>query len=164
MHHTNPLQAASCPLASTQPSSKSLRIPAQSLMKAFWPGLIAAMFLLSGRDAMADTFLSNASTGDPTLTTSWTNSAGTPPSDFVHGDTFTIQNGHKYTVAAGTTWTVNASSGGTAATVQINSGGMLAFNNTSSDGLALGGNLVRSGVITNLSASGGVTISFTSNG
>ena len=133
-------------------------------MKAFWSALIAAMFLLSGRDAMADTFLSNASTGDPTLTTSWTNSAGTPPSDFVHGDTFTIQTGHKYTIAAGTTWTVNASSGGTAATVQINSGGTLAFNNTSGDGLALGGNLVRSGVITNLSASGGVTISFTSNG
>ena len=172
MHHTNPLQAASCPLASTQPSSKSLRIPAQSLMKAFWPGLIAAMFLLSGHDLMATTYNSKGATGDPTQLTSWTNTTtGANPGNFTSGDTFVILNGCNFTIPTLSTWTVNATTGGTAATVQINTSGALTFLLGSGQGgtLQIGGNLVQTvasasaGLVGNGTTVAGL-VEFTSSG
>ena len=142
----------------------SLWIPSKKAPKAILFWLVAVMTLLAGRDLMADTFYSIATATDPSLTTSWTNLSAANPAGFTNGDTFVIQNGHKYTITAGTTWFVNASNAGTAATLLITNGGQLVLANSSAVGLALGGNLVRLGVITNSSASGSATITFTSSG
>lgn len=169
--HTNQLPAASRPLTTNKPSSDSLRISAQKMSKALLLGIVAVMTLLAGSDLMATTYLSNATTGNPTLLTAWTNSAGANPTDFTSGDTFIIQNGHNYTIPANGTWTVNATTGGTAATVQINATGVLTFllGAGQQGTLKIGGNLVQ----TAASASVGIvgsgtsvtgTIEFTSNG
>src|SRR6185312_12311814 len=97
-------------------------------VKAFLPGLMGAMILLSGHNAMAATYFSDATANNPTLLTSWTNSVGVNPPDFVSGDTFIILSGHTYTMPAATTWTVNGTGTGSSATLQINSGGFLAFD------------------------------------
>src|ERR1700733_15065998 len=151
MRPTYPLRAAICPLSSPKISAQSLWFRARKLAapaKGLLPGLMAAMFLLSGHDLMATTYFSDAAANDPTLVTSWTNSAAANPADFLHGDTFIILNGANYTIGVGETWTVNATSGGTAATVQINSGGTLTFTlSTAATELYLGGNFVQNGTL-----------------
>lgn len=166
MHHTNQRHAASCPLASAQPSLQSLWIPAKKVSKAISFGLVVMTTLLTGHELMATTYLSKATTGDPTLLTAWTNSAGANPADFTSGDTFVIQSGHNYTIPLATDWTVNATTSGTAATVQINSGGTLTFTlpSSSNEKLLLGGNLIRNGTIAGTTTTSTATIEFTSNG
>lgn len=129
---------------------------------------MTVLILLSSLNSMATTYFSGSATGDPTLVTSWwtgTGGTGSNPANFTSGDTFIIQSGHNYTIPNGTTWTVNAITGGTAATIQIN--GILTFMLTNSSSvLSLGGNLnpaASTSIAGNGTSSTG-SIVFTSNG
>ena len=107
-------------------------------------------------------YYSGAATGDPTSTGSWwtgTNGTGANPADFTEGDTFIIQAGNNYTLAAGNTWAVNATTAGTAATVEVETNGTLTFDLSTSGAspvLQLGGNLIQS-------VTGGLAGSFNSS-
>jgi len=158
------IQTGGQPLASAQASLPSSRTRVPKVSKTLLSGLVAMMTLLAGRDVLADTFYSMGATGNPTLTTSWTNISAANPANFANGDTFVVLSGSIFTIPTSTTWFVNASNAGTAATLLITNGGQLVLANSSAVGLALGGNLVRIGVITNNSASSSATITFTSNG
>jgi hypothetical protein len=140
-------------------------------LRAAWSCfLMAAMILLPSLNLMATTYYSKAAAGDPTLLTAWTNSAGANPTDFTSGDTFIIQNGHNYTLAANAVWIVNATTGGTAATVQINATGKLTYTlSGGSPYLKLGGNFVQTAASASVGVVGSGTtatgyIEFTSSG
>ena len=134
-------------------------------LKIIW--LCAVLLILSLATSQATTYFSKGATGDPTLLTSWTNSANANPANFTSGDTFVILNGANFAIPTVTSnWVVNATTAGTAATVQINSGGTLTFTipTGTNEKLLLGGNFVQNGTVAATATSSTATIEFTSNG
>jgi len=88
------------------------------------PGYLSVLFVLLllalAPAARATTYFSNGPTGDPTVTTSWTNGAGANPANFTTaGDTFVVLGVSTYTMAAA--WSV-------AGNLQTDSGGTLAMS------------------------------------
>lgn len=178
MHHPLKLRGSNHLATDAGFSSQSLWNSVKShglLTKTLLSAFVVALALLSCTSALATTYYSGAATGDPTQLTSWwdtTGGTGNHPANFTSGDTFIIQNGQNYTIPAGSTWIVNATTGGTAATIQINSTGRLTFSlgtSGASANLKLGGNMVQTAAssTTGLVGSGTTvtgTIEFTSDG